>query len=56
MLYMMKVRVPRDDPGRTREEDWRDEETVLGAKELGTATVQTLMLLCVLWSLIWVSL
>jgi len=56
MLYMMKLRDSKDDPGRTREEDWHELEKVLGAKELCAATIQTLAVLCVIWSLVLVSL
>lgn len=56
MLYLMRIRVPKNDPGRMREDHWREEEAVVGPRELGLASLQSLLVLAAFWGLVWVSL
>lgn len=56
MLYLMKIRVPKDDPGRNREDQWQEQEAVVGPRELGMASLQSLLVLATFWGLVWVSL
>lgn len=55
MLYLMKIRVPKDDPSRNREDHWQEREAVVGARELGLASLQSLLVLAAFWSLVWVN-
>ncbi len=52
MLYMLKVPVRSDDPRRQLELDGPELEEVLGPRHLAVATAQTLLVVCVAWSLV----
>ncbi|MFA7330816.1 MAG: hypothetical protein WC326_07060 [Candidatus Delongbacteria bacterium] len=52
MLYLLKVPVRSGDPRRQLDVDGPELEEVLGPRHLAVATVQTLLVVGVAWSLV----
>jgi hypothetical protein len=49
---MLRVPVRTHDPRRQQDVEWHEQEEVLGPRHLAIATVQTLLVVSVAWSLV----